>query len=227
MTIPPPIACTLAPGDYTGRVHWIADLNRSALRAHRQTDRMLELTYERGAADRVRELVRQEQRCCAFLRFALDETPDAIRLVIEAPPDAGDGSAALFAPFLSGASGHAGKAIVDGAGSSRIASVAATSGAAAAVACGVCCVLPFALPAVAATTLGSVIAAFAGVYRWAVILAIALVAAGWLWVGWQSLRARRRPARSTVRAMGVATLLLGVALSWPFLEPRVIAALKG
>jgi hypothetical protein len=67
----------------------------------------------------------------------------------------------------------------------------------AALACGVCCVLPFALPAVALASAGGALAAFARVYWWA------------------------------LGAMAVATLLLGAAASWSYLEPFVKRALKG
>jgi hypothetical protein len=70
-----------------------------------------------------------------------------------------------------------------------------------------------------------VISAFADGYRWALDLSMALTAAGWLWVAWQSVRTRRRPAPSTLRAMSVATLLVAVASSWPLLEPLIRRAL--
>jgi hypothetical protein len=95
-----------------------------------------------------------------------------------------------------------------------------------AVACGVCCVLPFAFPAVALTAFGSVLATFAGVYWWALSVAVGVVGAGWLWVGLQSLRTGRRAASSTLRAMALATLFLGAAVSWLFAESHIIAMLK-
>jgi hypothetical protein len=87
-------------------------------------------------------------------------------------------------------------------------------------------VLPFALPAVAVATFGGVLGAFARVYWWALWAAIGAVGTAWAWVGWQSRRARRRPARSTLRAMTGATLLLGAALSWSFVEPFIVRALR-
>jgi hypothetical protein len=85
-----PIACTLDAGDFSERVRWIAALNRDVLRAHARHDLVLELRYDPAAADRVRELVRREQRCCAFLAFAVEETTDAVVLRITAPPEARD-----------------------------------------------------------------------------------------------------------------------------------------
>jgi hypothetical protein len=103
---------------------------------------------------------------------------------------------------------------------------AAMTTAGVAVACGVCCVLPFAFPAVALTAFGSVLATFAGVYWWALSVAVGVVGAGWLWVGLQSLRTGRRAASSTLRAMALATLFLGAAVSWLFAESHIIAMLK-
>ena len=45
-----------------------------------------------------------------------------------------------------------------------------------AVACGVCCVLPFAFPAVAAASTGSLLAWFAGAHNWVTALAGMMVA---------------------------------------------------
>lgn len=112
-------------------------------------------------------------------------------------------------------------------GATRLASTAATATALGAIACGVCCVLPFALPAVALASTGGMIAWFGGAFWGALYLASALVAVAWAWVAIVSVRARRRPAPSTIRAMLVATLALGVALIWPALEPHILAALRG
>ena len=106
MAATPPVACTLAPGAHVERVAWIADLNRVALRSHRQERGTLELLYAPDAAEPVAELVRHERACCAFLRFTLDATADGVRLTIAAPAEVRDGAAdtaaAFFAPFLAG-----------------------------------------------------------------------------------------------------------------------------
>jgi hypothetical protein len=101
MTAPLPIACTLAPDAFAGRVEWITALNRTHLRAHVRERNVLLLTYAPDAAPEVRELVRRERACCAFLTFALDEADGAVRLRIEAPDV--DGVEALLAPFRAGA----------------------------------------------------------------------------------------------------------------------------
>jgi hypothetical protein len=87
-------------------------------------------------------------------------------------------------------------------------------------------VLPFAFPAVALTAVGGVVATFATVYWWALGLAVLAAAAGWSSLAWQSIRTRRRPARATMRAMVIATVLLGAALSWSLVEPYAIACAR-
>ena len=98
--------------------------------------------------------------------------------------------------------------------------------AAGAVLCGVCCVLPFALPAVALASSGTVIAWLASGYSWATTIAIAIVGAAWLWIAVRSVRAQARPSAATLYAMGVATVVLGLAVVWPRIEPALIALLK-
>jgi hypothetical protein len=69
MTTPdtPPIACTLAPADYLARLAWIAELTRDGLLHSERRDLELELHYALETADRVREMVRTERECCAFI----------------------------------------------------------------------------------------------------------------------------------------------------------------
>jgi hypothetical protein len=81
----PPIACTLTPGDFKARLTWIAEFNAAALRHHRRDDLRLELTYASEARDQVREMVRREQECCAFLTFDVREESDVVRVVITVP----------------------------------------------------------------------------------------------------------------------------------------------
>lgn len=95
-----PIACMLTPGDYKTRLAWIADLTRDALRSQTRRDLELELVYGADVAERVREMVRKEQDCCAFLTFDLDERSDEIRLTIRAPERAREAADMLFGQFL-------------------------------------------------------------------------------------------------------------------------------
>jgi|GEM_PF-992958 len=103
-TSPATIACTLTPGARADRVRWIAALNRAHLRSHHRHDLALELTYAPAAAAQVRRLVREEQACCAFLRFDLTEAATGVHLRIEAPAEAREATGLLLEPFLSGVS---------------------------------------------------------------------------------------------------------------------------
>jgi hypothetical protein len=198
--------------------------------------------------------VRREAECCEFLRFEISEEADAVRLRISAPPVASAAVEMIFAPYLAGtdvaaecgaaAVGNGEQTLVSlnskvhggdrldangtGALTDRrsLTSTGALTSAGVAVACGVCCVLPFALPAVAMTWFGGVFATLAGMYRWAGVVAIGMIAAGWLLVWWRSMRTRGAPAGSTMRTMMLATLIGGVAVGWPLVERSVIAWLQ-
>ena len=80
-----PIACTLVGTDYAERLAWIASLNRDGLLSHERHEAALELRYASTVRHRVRELVRKEAECCAFLTFALDESRGDVRLTITVP----------------------------------------------------------------------------------------------------------------------------------------------
>ncbi|MGE3344055.1 MAG: hypothetical protein AB7L71_11535 [Vicinamibacterales bacterium] len=111
-------------------------------------------------------------------------------------------------------------------GATRIASTAATTTAIGAIACGVCCVLPFALPAVALAGTGGVIAWLGRAFWPALYSAGALVTLAWAWVAVSSIRTGRRPAPATMRAMLIATTALALALLWPTLEPHILGVLR-
>lgn len=95
-----------------------------------------------------------------------------------------------------------------------------------AVACSVCCVLPFALPAAVLASSGGALALFAGFLSWPAIIAIPGVAAAWLWVALQSYRSRQRPASTTIIALGIGTMFMVVGLAWPFIEPAALALVR-
>jgi hypothetical protein len=95
-----PVACTLQADDLRERLAWIATLTREALHGFVRTDVTLTLRYDPGSVRRVREMVRQEQACCAFLMFEMHELPDEVRLTIKAPEEARATADALFQPFL-------------------------------------------------------------------------------------------------------------------------------
>jgi hypothetical protein len=96
----PPISCTLTTGNFKDRIAWIGELTRDALRSYQQQGLVLDLRYAPESADRVREMVRKEQQCCAFLTFEIHEEPDEIRLEITAPEEARDSAALLFEQFV-------------------------------------------------------------------------------------------------------------------------------
>ena len=85
-------------------------------------------------------------------------------------------------------------------GNRAVGTVAATASVAA-LACGVCCVLPLAIPAAMLGMFGGTIAWFAQAYSWLTPIAVAAVVAGWLWVAYQSKRSGKRPARATLVIM--------------------------
>jgi hypothetical protein len=109
----------------------------------------------------------------------------------------------------------------------RLVRSTAAVAAAGAVACGVCCVLPFALPAAILAISGGALAWFGSLLPWVRAVAGVAVIVGWLWVGWQTRRTQLRPARSTWLTMSAATVCLLVALAWPLIERPIIALLRG
>jgi hypothetical protein len=238
----PSIACTLAPGDFRDRLAWIADLTRNALRGYERHDLTLVLRYVPEAADRVEEMVRREKACCSFLTFVVCQHPDEIRLTIKAPEEARVAADMLFEQFVASAEGqpacgcektlqplHAapGTAARDPGEHStmKAAGVAAVTLTGGAVACGACCVLPFAVPVVALAGAGSMLALLAGAHAWVTGVAAVAVAGAWIWIWWQSARSRARPAASTLYLMSIASALLVVALLWPYIEPHILRAL--
>lgn len=97
-----PIACTLGAGAFEERLTQIAELNRFALKCIRREGERLTLVYDPRAAARVREMVRRERECCAFLKFRLNEDANGPVLVITAPESARDVLDAIFDPFGTG-----------------------------------------------------------------------------------------------------------------------------
>ena len=97
--IEPPIACTLDAGNLKDRLEWIGRLNARSLRGSQRGDLILVLDYAPNAIGDVREMVAGEQACCAFLTFAIDERPEAVRVTITAPESAREAAEALFEPF--------------------------------------------------------------------------------------------------------------------------------
>lgn len=109
----------------------------------------------------------------------------------------------------------------------RVAGATAVIAATGALACGVCCVLPFALPAAIVALTGGAMAWWGGMMPLIRVVAAVAVTAGWLWVAAQSLRTKRRPAVSTLVAMIVATLTLAGAFAWPHFEGPIMGLVGG
>lgn len=232
----PPVACTLASGALTDRLVSIATLNRDALQKYERRDLVLELTYALEAREHVHEMVRNERTCCAFLDFDLQETGNEVRLTIRAPERAREAADALFEQFVANAPAlssctRAASASSEEPGSrelagSKVAGVTAVTLSTGAIACGVCCVLPFALPATLLASTGSLLAWFVKFHLWVTILAILSVVGAWGWITWQTRRTGRKPALSTLFMMGTASVLLTLAVLWPLLEKPLIRMLR-
>jgi hypothetical protein len=233
----PPIACTLAPGDLKERLSWIARLNEDALLRHERRDLTLILVYALDAADRVQELVKREQTCCAFMSFHIEETPDEIRLTITSPEEAREATDVLFEQFVPGGTAqstcgcssqtNSSIASVDKSRSRRnvnAAGVAALTLSTGAVACGACCILPLALPAVVLAGGGSLLAVMTSAHSLVTTLAIIAVVVAWTWVAWIGLRLRMWPAISTLLLMVTASAVLVIALIWPSIEGKLMQA---
>ena len=231
-----PIACTLAPGAFKDRTAWIAALNKDALRNYQRRDLVLELSYALEARERVHEMVRNERSCCAFLAFELREAGNEIRLTVTAPETAREATDTLFEQFVANAPALSSCACAISASvvktpakeppGSKAAGVTAVTLSTGAVACGVCCVLPFALPATILASTGSLLALLVKMHVWVTILAILSVVGAWGWIAWQTRRTRRKPAISTLFTMGASTMLLTVAVLWPLLEKPIIRMLR-
>lgn len=231
----PPIACTLNASEYKDRLAWIGSLTHDSLRGHERRDLVLDLRYAPEAALRVREMVRNEQACCSFLTFDLREASHEIRLIITAPEAAREAADVLFQQFLpnppaASACGCAAPSVSDTTSKKRpgekAAGIAAMTLATGAVACGACCVLPFALPAAMLAGGGSILALVAKAHLWVTALAIVGVIGAWGWIAWQTARSRRSPAVSTLAAMVGATVLLSIAALWPLIERPLIGMLR-
>lgn len=97
-----PIACTLKPSDYRGRLAEISALTRDALRSVNRQGLTLELRYAPEAAARVRRLVEQERACCGFMEFELHEGADEVLLLVTVPPAAAAAVPELLAELTGG-----------------------------------------------------------------------------------------------------------------------------
>lgn len=110
--------------------------------------------------------------------------------------------------------------------SKRTVGTVAATASTAALACGVCCVLPLAIPAAMLGSVGGILAWFANAHQWITPIAIVAVIAGWLWVGYQSKQTGKRPAKATFLIMGFATVMMTLAYMWPLFEGLIVSMLR-
>jgi hypothetical protein len=222
-----PIACTLNAAEFKSGRAKLAHLNRAALESYRQDGLRLELLYAIEARPRVLEMVRAEQTCCPFLTFEIREEHGALRVIVEAPEGARDVAESLFEAFYSATpnQGPCGCKTAT-ASTDKVVGASAALAASGALACSICCVLPFALPAGVLAVGGGVVSWFAKATPWAMRIALLAVLAGWAWVIVQSFRTKRRPARSTLLTIALATLVFAAAAVWWHFEREIIHLLR-
>lgn len=94
-------------------------------------------------------------------------------------------------------------------------------------ACAACCVLPLAWPAVGLVLSGTAIGMLETSQPWLIIISLVFVAMAWIMVWRKSRVTGRRTKSATWLVLGVATMLLAIALCWREIEPLLIAALGG
>lgn len=93
------IACTLQGDDFKSRAAWIRGIAERHLTKSMRSPLTLNLVYGPEAEEDVREMVRKERDCCAFLRFDLSVANDAVHLLITAPEAAREAADTLFDHF--------------------------------------------------------------------------------------------------------------------------------
>jgi hypothetical protein len=222
-----PIACTLNAAEFRSRRAKLADLNCTALKSYRHDDLRLELLYAIEARPRVLDMVRAEQTCCAFLTFEVHEEHGALRVVVEAPERARDVAESLFEALYSATPSQEPCGCKTATPSTdRVVGGSAALAATGALACGICCVLPFALPAAVLAVGGGVVSWFAKATPWAMHIALLAVLAGWAWVIIQSVRTKRQPARSTLLTLTFAAVVFAAAAVWWHFEREIIHLLR-
>lgn len=222
-------ACSLEGRAFQERVAWIAALNQRYLRSAQRQGPTLTLTYDPAARADV-EPISREQECCAFLDFGIADTHEEVRLTITVPAHAAPQADVLLAPFQGDGSQPTSSECcgtcaptVHPVKASRVAGAAAATSATAVLACGACCLLPLAFPAIVASSAGGLLAWLAGAHIWLTVLATCAVLAAWVWVWRQSVKRKARPAGATLGLMGLASAVLVLALVWPRMEPTLMA----
>jgi hypothetical protein len=86
-----PLACSLNDDEFLDRVEAWREVVQRATSRGVEGDRVVAV-YPNDAQllGRLRELIAAEAECCAFLRFSLEETPDAILTDLRLPEELPD-----------------------------------------------------------------------------------------------------------------------------------------
>jgi len=95
----PSMTCMLGSGEIKARIGQFRELAERALLSVRRERLRLHLVYAIDAAPDVRNLMRQEESCCAFLDLDIREQADGVHVTITAPKAAADSVLQLFALF--------------------------------------------------------------------------------------------------------------------------------
>ncbi len=242
----PAIACSLEAGDFKDRIAWIAALSARPLRRVRRDDVSLVLIYNLSARDDVADLVARERACCAFLSFAMRETGTTVELDIRVHDEAREAADVLLGPFLGGVPAEQGSMCCGSCPSAqselaplnipdadnaqpksgKTLGTTAAAMATVALACGVCCVAPIALPSLALGGIGAALAWFGNAHAWITAIAAILIIAGWVLVYRHAVRRKARPAASSLWVMAFASVMLTAAMAWPRLESAVARLLS-
>lgn len=101
-----PIACTLDAVDFKTRTAQIEAIASRYLRHVSREPLAIELTYAHEALPELRDLVRKETECCAFLDYDLKDSRDGVHLRITTPEVASDVADTLFAHFAPSTETH-------------------------------------------------------------------------------------------------------------------------
>jgi hypothetical protein len=91
-----PIACAPSTGEYQQRAVRIREMAAKSLRFARRGDLRLTLTYDHSALAEVQKLIRDEQTCCPFLSFDIQDNDTEVCVVVTAPNSARDAAEELF-----------------------------------------------------------------------------------------------------------------------------------
>jgi hypothetical protein len=103
MDTPQPLACTLEGPDLVERIEAWREVAALATTRRVEDGRVVALyPKDPRILVRLRELIAAEAECCAFLRFDVDETPDAIVTELRLPDELADSTRTRIAALFGG-----------------------------------------------------------------------------------------------------------------------------